>query len=92
MDGGYKEFYQVAKVAPQSKKKVFKFFNGFSQFFRQDLCLPRSYVPMLHPEKSDDLKYFRIRAKSDNDDKDYAKKSKRGGLKRQKSSCRKLIS
>lgn len=70
MDGGYKEFYQVAK----------------------DLCLPCSYVPMLHPEKSDDLKYFRVRAKSDNEDKDFAKKSKRGGLKRQKSSCRKLIS
>lgn len=70
MDGGYKEFYEVAK----------------------DLCLPRSYVPMLHPDRSDDLKYFRARAKSENDDKEFAKKSKRGGLKRQKSSCRKLIS
>lgn len=61
--------------------EVYLLDGGYKNFYEQysDLCVPESYLPMLDPDHSKDLKYFRAKSKTWNEDR-YKGSLKRLGL------------
>ncbi|KRT86796.1 hypothetical protein AMK59_888 [Oryctes borbonicus] len=50
--------------------EVYLLDGGYKSFYKHfsELCIPEAYLPMLHPNYEDDLKYFRIKSKTLNVD------------------------